>query len=417
MRSGSPIIHLVHRRSPAWVLVLLLCSPPLWGLHIGAPELDSRFDEPLHLVVPIQFTEQDRQGALEAAVWFPDHPELEAIATLSARRRGADILLELTTPTALRLRALALRVDVWTDAQRKSRMSDLRFSPKPQSPSTEATQTAATPAPLPEASAMTSLERLRARQAAAAQSTEPTDTAQPAPNASAAAAAPLGPGSAATPQPTQAASAPRPWRHWQLAGLVIAGLGLGWLLYRRYGAQTVQVPPPEAETPTRTVILPSTPRLTEATVILPEPAAPTSGSSAGASTRDQADSGSTPDTDAANPGNWALDTLQVEDEAHLHEVYGEHEEAARILRTSIEQGETRASYLLRLLRNYALAGQRDAFVELAAALYRDRHDDPGIDWSVIQTLGSEIAPEEPMFHTNRLDFDLDQVNPNGPQSK
>ena len=163
MRSGSPIIHLVHRRSPAWVLVLLLCSPPLWGLHIGAPELDSRFDEPLHLVVPIQLTEQDRQGALEAAVWFPDHPELEAIATLSARRRGADILLELTTPTALRLRALALRVDVWTDAQRKSRMSDLRFSPKPQSPSTEASQTAATPAPLPEASAMTSLERLRAR--------------------------------------------------------------------------------------------------------------------------------------------------------------------------------------------------------------------------------------------------------------
>lgn len=398
-------------------LLALCVSTGAWGLEIGPAELESSWGQPLHLMVPITLSARDREGPLDAQLWLPEHPEIEPMATLTARRRGADILLELRTDSALRASALALRVDVWTDRERVSRAFNLPLGPVPRPPTpaapvdaqpTEQTSgdrpSASRPSQAPAGAGLTSLERLRARQAAAAQPAEPTPHTSPAPSDDAPQQSP-----STEPDTTSTPAQVSRWRGWQIAGVFIALLGLAWLLFQRLRGRTVHVPPPGPEQVARTVILPSQPRLAEATVILPE--APAHTPTTPADGPHSASGHAPPERDTPPaPHDWSLDTLQVEDEAHLHEVYGEHEEAARILRASIEQGETRGAYLLRLLHNYALSGQRDAFVELATALYRDRKDDQSIDWPVVRDMGAKLAPELPIFRKDRLDFDLDAIH-------
>lgn len=112
------------------------------------------------------------------------------------------------------------------------------------------------------------------------------------------------------------------------------------------------------------------------------------------------ETGSTADAKAPSADATAAllsSTVDWEDEAAMHELFGDYEEAARLLRARLEEGGPQGAIGLRLLNNYAITHQTDAFIALAWRLHALRGRDPSIDWQAIESLGREFCPQARLF--------------------
>ena len=117
---------------------------------------------------------------------------------------------------------------------------------------------------------------------------------------------------------------------------------------------------------------------------------------------------SAPTFDAIKPAKNADDTLSSDTavqfdqqdalaEADFHMAYGLYDQAADLVKISIERDPARRDLKLKLLEIYFVWGNRDLFLETARQLHATRDEGAPGEWDKIHIMGKQIAPEDPLF--------------------
>ena len=84
-------------------------------------------------------------------------------------------------------------------------------------------------------------------------------------------------------------------------------------------------------------------------------------------------------------------------EADFHMAYGLYDQAADIVKLAMEREPDRRDLRLKLLEVYFVWSNKDAFLDVARGLARDRDHAPAGEWDKVAIMGRQIAPDEPLF--------------------
>ena len=112
--------------------------------------------------------------------------------------------------------------------------------------------------------------------------------------------------------------------------------------------------------------------------------------------------------DAVKPAKSVDDTLSSDTavqfdqqdalaEADFHMAYGLYDQAADLVKISIERDPARRDLKLKLLEIYFVWGNRDLFLDTARQLQATRDAGAPGEWDKIHIMGKQIAPEDPLF--------------------
>ena len=126
--------------------------------------------------------------------------------------------------------------------------------------------------------------------------------------------------------------------------------------------------------------------------------------SAEATTQTEAEpelSGTGEDVDFDVTAQFASETMQINldandplSEADFHLAYGLYDEAALLLQSALENEPQRQDLKVKLAETYFAGGKVPEFVEVARALKQEL---PDAEWQKIAIMGSQIAPDDPLF--------------------
>ena len=100
-------------------------------------------------------------------------------------------------------------------------------------------------------------------------------------------------------------------------------------------------------------------------------------------------------------------------EADFHMAYGLYDQAADIVKLAIDRDPKRRDLKLKLLEVYFVWGNKDAFLEVARDLGRERDKAPSGEWDKVVIMGRQIAADDPLFagaapaRGSGVDLDLD----------
>ncbi len=84
-------------------------------------------------------------------------------------------------------------------------------------------------------------------------------------------------------------------------------------------------------------------------------------------------------------------------EADFHMAYGLYDQAADIVKLAMEREPDRRDLRLKLLEVYFVWSNKDAFLDVARGLARDRDQAPAGEWDKVAIMGRQIAPDEALF--------------------
>ena len=84
-------------------------------------------------------------------------------------------------------------------------------------------------------------------------------------------------------------------------------------------------------------------------------------------------------------------------EADFHMAYGLYDQAADIVKLAIDRDPKRRDLKLKLLEVYFVWGNKDAFLEVARDLGRERDKAPSGEWDKVAIMGRQIAADDPLF--------------------
>ena len=84
-------------------------------------------------------------------------------------------------------------------------------------------------------------------------------------------------------------------------------------------------------------------------------------------------------------------------EADFHMAYGLYDQAADIVKLAMEREPDRRDLRLKLLEVYFVWSNKDAFLDVARGLARDRDHAPAGEWDKVAIMGRQIAPDEALF--------------------
>jgi pilus assembly protein FimV len=84
-------------------------------------------------------------------------------------------------------------------------------------------------------------------------------------------------------------------------------------------------------------------------------------------------------------------------EADFHMAYGLYDQAADVIRGTMEREPGRRDLLAKLAEINFVWGNRDQFIDCARRLFDTRDQGSDSEWDKILIMGKQIAPEEPLF--------------------
>lgn len=100
---------------------------------------------------------------------------------------------------------------------------------------------------------------------------------------------------------------------------------------------------------------------------------------------------------AVNTAEAAADQADPLAEADFHMAYGLYDQAADIVKGAISREPSRRDLKLKLLEVYFVWGNKDAFLDVARELGRDRDAGLAGEWDKVVIMGRQIAADDPLF--------------------
>ena len=92
-----------------------------------------------------------------------------------------------------------------------------------------------------------------------------------------------------------------------------------------------------------------------------------------------------------------LDESDPVAEADFHMAYGLYDQAAEVLKKTLQQDPGRRDLKMKLLEVFFTAGNRASFVDTARGLRQEMGASPDKDWESIAIMGRQVAPDESLF--------------------
>ena len=125
--------------------------------------------------------------------------------------------------------------------------------------------------------------------------------------------------------------------------------------------------------------------------------APRGADSHGDRGHDEASGGIDPASTISSETSINLEHADPLAEADFHMAYGLYDQAADIVKLAMEREPERRDLRLKLLEVYFVWSNKDAFLDVARGLARDRDHAPAGEWDKVAIMGRQIAPDEALF--------------------